>query len=76
MLQVRDRMSVQSLAVARPILTQVIDSSTLAPTQLTSRISVRYQVVQNGTLTQALLGNMSRHIVTFHQEQLLQIVMQ
>jgi len=54
MLQVRDRMSVQSLAVARPILTRVIDSSTLAPTQSTSRISVRYQVVQNGTLTQAL----------------------
>lgn len=54
MLQVRDHMSVQSLAVARPILTRVIDSSTLAPTQSTSRISVRYQVVQNGTLTQAL----------------------
>jgi hypothetical protein len=68
-------MYVQSLAVERPIPTQVIASSTLAPIQLTSLMSARYQAVQNDTLTQALYANMSRHTVTFHQEQLLQITM-
>jgi hypothetical protein len=75
MLQVRGHMSVQSLAVGRPIPTQAIASSTLAHIQLTSLISARYQVVRRGTLTQAHYESMSRHIVTFHQQQLYQIMM-
>lgn len=74
MLQVRGHMYVQSLAVERPIPTLVIDSSTLVLTRLTSLTSARYQAVQNGTLTQALYANMSRHIVIFHPEQPLQIM--
>jgi len=61
-------MYVQSQAVERPIPTQVIASSTLVHTRLTSLMSARYQAVQNGIRTQALYANMSRRIVIFHQE--------